>query len=102
MDIVTERSSVESYTDEIKQVLKDSQLNFCWFETPFSVNFNVKKKFFIDFSNPKVTCKINNVCKSSTTIKHTSPRLSTFSLISDSGMELENAKIIEEMNKIKC
>ena len=52
MFVSTERSRAEVKTNEIKDLLQQSHLHFCLWESPFSVNFKVSKKFYRDNSKP--------------------------------------------------
>ena len=53
MIVTTERIRAEEHTNKIKNILQQSQLNFCLRETPYSVELKVRKKFLVDYSNPQ-------------------------------------------------
>ena len=98
MNFVPERQRAEKETDKIKEVIRQSSLNFCSVETPFSIQINLKKRFLNDFqkqsqnSDPIFTTPI------STQTRHDSDKVVKLkSIIKQNEEESDHkSKIIEE------
>ena len=102
MNFVPERQRAEKETDKIKEVIRQSSLNFCSVETPFSIQINLKKRFLNDFqkqsqnSDPIFTTPI------STQTRHDSDKVVKLkSIIKQNEEESEHKSKIIEQNSIE-